>query len=118
MVKLQGKNIDIIGGVRYEATNQKFESSVNSNIIYGKEGKINYNDVLPSVQFKYQLTNKSSVRASWFNSISRPALYDITFYWLQYEDYVEAGNPFLLRAKAGNADVRYELHANELDELN
>ncbi len=36
---------------------------------------------------------------------------------MQYEDYTEAGNPFLLRAKATNADLRYELHANELDEL-
>ena len=116
-VKIKSDKTDFIGGMRYEATRQHFQSSVNPSISYGKEGKINYDDFLPSLQFKYNLTGKSSVRASLFKSISRPALYDITFYSLQYEDYAEAGSPFLLRAKATNADLRYELHANELDEL-
>jgi hypothetical protein len=35
-------------------------------------------------------------------------LYDVTFYSMAYEDYVEAGNPFLRRARADNADVRWE----------
>jgi hypothetical protein len=116
-VKIKSNKTDFIGGIRYEGTKQHFQSSVNPSVTYGKEGKINYADFLPSLQYKYSLNDKSSVRASLFKSISRPALYDITFYSLQYEDYTEAGNPFLLRAKAANADLRYELHANELDEL-
>ena len=59
---------------------------------------------------KYRLGARQALRASWFRSLSRPALYDVTFYSIQYEDYVEAGNPFLRRARADNADVRWEYY--------
>lgn len=112
---LKTEKTEIVTGIRSEGTKQNFISSINPSLAYGKEGAINYYDFLPSIQFKHQLSQNSSIKASLYKSISRPSLYDITFYTIAYEDYNEAGNPFLKRAIAGNIDIRYELYANNLD---
>ena len=116
-ITMKTKKTEIVGGLRYEQTSQRFESSVNSSITYGKEGSISYHDLLPSIQLKHQLSTNSSVKASWYKSISRPALYDVTFYSIAYEDYTEAGNPFLKRAMSQNLDLRYELYSHGMDQF-
>ncbi|HET6253559.1 MAG TPA: TonB-dependent receptor [Puia sp.] len=116
-VSLKGKRMDWIAGVRYENTRQQFVSSVDPAVSYGKEGSIRYADYLPSVQIKYRLGPAQQLRVSWDESISRPALYDVTFHSVTYEDYLEAGNPFLRRSRANNADLRYELYSGNLDFL-
>lgn len=108
----KGKRAEWMAGMRYEHTTQEFVSAVDPTVSYGKEGSIRYFDYLPSAQVKYQLSPTQLLRASWFRSLSRPALYDVTFYSIQYEDYVEAGNPFLRRARADNADVRWEWYGH------
>jgi hypothetical protein len=117
MVSSTGKRLDWIAGLRYENTYQEFVSSVDPTLSYGKEGSIRYGDFLPSVQLKYRLGLKQQLRVSWDESISRPALYDVTFYSITYEDYLEAGNPFLRRSRANNADLRYEWYSGGLDFL-
>lgn len=109
----KGRKADWRAGLRYEHTTQTFVSAVDPTVTYGKEGSIRYGDYLPSVQVKYRLGERQALRASWFRSLSRPALYDVTFYSIQYEDYVEAGNPFLRRARADNADVRWEWYRGQ-----
>jgi hypothetical protein len=115
--KIKDKNIELGAGIRYEDTHQQFVSSVDPTASYGKEGDIRYHDILPSAELKYTLAPNQFLKASWYKSIARPALYDVTFYSIQYEDYVEAGNPFLKRAMANNVDVRYEWYPAMLDEL-
>lgn len=66
---------------------------------------------------KFRLAERQLLRASWYRSLSRPALYDVTFYSVTYEDYLEAGNPFLKRSRADNADLRYEWYSGNLDFL-
>jgi outer membrane receptor protein involved in Fe transport len=112
-----GKKMEYLAGVRYEHTRQSFVSSIDPTVSYGKEGSISYDDYLPSLQIKYRLSDRQQLRASFFKSISRPALYDVTFYSIQYEDYQEAGNPYLRRAQAGNADLRYEWYPGDLDQV-
>ena len=107
-VQWKGRRAEWMAGMRYEHTTQEFVSAVDPTVSYGKEGSIRYADLLPSAELKYRLNSRQVLRASWFRSLSRPALYDVTFYSIQYEDYVEAGNPFLQRARADNADVRWE----------
>lgn len=118
-VQWKGKKADYLAGVRYEDTRQQFVSSVDPSVTYGKEGSILYHDYLPSVQVKYRLggSGKQLLRASWYRSLSRPALYDVTFYSIEYEDYREAGNPFLRRSHADNIDFRYEWYPGGLDLL-
>jgi len=125
----KGRRVEYIAGVRYESTLQRFVSSVDPASTYGKEGSIRYHDYLPSVSLKYRLDLRGDVtgdarmddrqllRASWYRSISRPALYDVTFYSVEYEDYGEAGNPFLRRSHADNIDLRYEWYPGGLDLL-
>jgi len=122
----KGRRVEYVAGVRYEDTRQRFVSSVDPTVSYGKEGSIRYRDWLPSVSFKFGLGEargdspgdpRQLLRASWYRSISRPALYDVTFYSVEYEDYREAGNPFLRRSHADNIDLRYEWYPGGLDIL-
>lgn len=112
---LNGKKVDWLAGLRYENTRQQFVSSVDPTLTYGKEGTISYAEYLPSAQLTYQLATKQQLRAAWYESLSRPALYDVTFYSVTYEDYLEVGNPFLQRSRADNADLRYEWYPGGLD---
>ncbi len=113
----KGKKADWLAGLRYEHTQQDFVSSVDPTVSYGKTGSIIYADYLPSILVKYRLADRQLLRASYYKSLSRPALYDVTFYSIQYEDYQEAGNPFLKRARADNFDLSYEWYPGGLDLL-
>ena len=109
--KLQVKKMDITAGLREEQTIQHLTSAVDPGIMYGKDIIISYHDWLPSVHLKYALSNQENIRLSYFKAISRPALYDITFFNMDYDDYNIAGNPFLKRSRADNVDLRYEIYA-------
>jgi outer membrane receptor protein involved in Fe transport len=113
----KGVRADWSAGLRYENTRQHFVSSVDPTASYGKEGTIRYVDWLPSASVKRRLTDKAALRLGWFRSLSRPALYDVTFYSVEYEDYREVGNPFLRRSHADNFDLRYEWYPGGLDQL-
>ncbi len=112
------QKIDIIAGLRNEHTYQLVNSSVVPTDELGQQVKINYDDWLPSFHMRYALSKKENLRLSYYKAISRPALYDITFFNMDYDDYNVAGNPFLKRSTADNCDFRYELYAPRfLDEL-
>lgn len=114
---LKSRKTEWVAGLRYENTHQEFVSSVDPSVSYGKQGNIRYHDFLPSINLKYKIKDKQALRLSWYRSISRPALYDVTFYSIQYEDYREAGNPFLKRSRADNLDLRYEWYPGGLNLL-
>jgi hypothetical protein len=95
------------GGLRLEQTDQNFVSAIDPSITYGKTVNINYRDWLPDLHWKYMIDDKQQLKASYFKGISRPALYDITFASITYEDYNVAGNPFLKRTQADNFDLNY-----------
>ena len=106
--KLTLNKLDAVGGVRVESTEQGYDThpvvlDVKSN------AKKTYTDVLPSLQLKYKLTEKSSIRASYFKSISRPALFELipTPTFGQSTDIT--GNPEVKHTVADNFDIRYEL---------
>jgi outer membrane cobalamin receptor len=103
---LSGRS-EFTGGLRLEQTAQNFVSTIDPNVTYGKFVNITYRDWLPDLHWKYTLNDKQQLKASYFKSISRPALYDITFATIAYEDYNVAGNPFLKRTQADNFDISY-----------
>lgn len=107
--------LEWVAGARLETTHQQFRSSVDPRQSAGKQVAIWYADILPSAAIKLSVLKNDQLRLSYFRSISRPALSDVTFYTIQYEDYQEVGNPFLKRAQATNFELKYEHSPNATD---
>ncbi|TLV01574.1 TonB-dependent receptor [Dyadobacter luticola] len=102
------QNLEILGGVRAEATNQGYAML----FPIGEDrpnGKQTYTDILPSLHLKYKPEGNVNLRASYFRSINRPGFFEIVPYRIVNEEYQERGNADLKRAIADNFDLRYEL---------
>ena len=108
-VKLTLNKLDIIGGVRVEGTKQGYDTHP-VVLVQTSNAQKTYTDLLPSVMLKYKLTDISNLRASYFKSISRPALYELVPTPTFGEATDVTGNPFLLHSEATNYDLRYELY--------
>lgn len=106
--KLQLNKLDVIGGVRIEGTQQGYDTHP---VVLDQQSnaKKTYTDVLPSLQLKYKLTDISNLRASYFKSISRPALFELVPTPTRGESTDVTGNPFIQHSEADNYDLRYEL---------
>jgi len=117
MADLQNGKSEFTGGLRLEQTNQNFNSLLDPNVSFGKTVNISYKDLLPDLHWKYAIDDNQQVRFSYFKGISRPALYDITFAAITYEDFIVAGNPFLKRTQADNLDLSYTWYQTKITEL-
>lgn len=71
-----------------------------------------WNDLMPSANFTYKLTDKTNFRASYFRSVARPELREVAP--LSYYNYdlnaTMQGNPNLTRSRIDNIDLRYEVY--------
>ncbi len=110
--------LQTLGGVRYEHTDQSWVDAepVTKD---GKTGSIKYYDLLPSLSFKYMLSDKENLRASYYSAISRPNFYEIVPHTSgdPDADYQEVGNTNLKHATADNYDLRYEFFPKPLDQF-
>jgi len=104
---LVGNKLQILGGVRFENTNQYYFSQL---IITadGKEGTIQYLDILPSVHFKFMINDKQNLRLSYYKAISRPSFFDLIPAEISGDYNTEKGNPYLSHTQSDNLDLRYE----------
>lgn len=102
----------LVGGVRYEDTDQEstgtrfnapegsFETSTGSN---------DYDNVLPSLNARYELTPDTLIRASYFRSIARPIFEQLApSIIIEDDDEVEFGNPDLDPAEADSLGLGIE----------
>jgi len=114
MLKFKVQKLETLVGLRVENTTQHYDTDAPASSA-GKTGDITYTDMLPSVNFKYMLNDKTNLRLSYFASINRPSFYELVPGGQPGEDYNEVGNPLLKHATADNMDFRYELFpkANE-----
>jgi outer membrane receptor protein involved in Fe transport len=106
--KLTLNKLDVIGGVRAEGTKQGYDTNPVVLVVTSNAQKT-YTDLLPSLQLKYRLTDLSNLRASYFKSISRPALFELVPTPTFGEATDITGNPFVKHSEADNYDLRYEL---------
>ncbi len=106
--KLTLDKLDIIGGVRAEGTKQGYDTHP-VVLVVTSDAQKTYTDLLPSLQFKYKLTELSNLRASYFKSISRPALFELVPTPTFGEATDVTGNPYVKHSEADNFDLRYEL---------
>jgi TonB-dependent receptor len=108
----QGKytlgKLQILGGVRVENTLQEYHSQLS---VYkeGRDGKLTYSDVLPSLHFKYSLSPKQNLRLSYYSAIARPGYFEYIPVEISGDVFTEAGNPKIQHTTASNFDLRYEL---------
>lgn len=105
--KLSSSELQLIGGLRAEYTNQGY------NLKFPTEGAKNesnqeYVDLLPSLDFKYTIHERTNLRLSYVKAINRPSFFEIVPYSRIFEDYKEHGNPDLKHTVAHNFDLRYE----------
>ncbi|ASU34166.1 TonB-dependent receptor [Mucilaginibacter xinganensis] len=109
--------LNILFGLRGEKTYQHYDSSLPVTFP-GKTATINYTDYLPSINAKYSLTENQAIRASYFQSVLRPAYADLIPYPdATGETYVTQGNPYLQHTTINNFDLRYEAFPGAFDEL-
>lgn len=117
MVKFDVNNLQVVGGVRVEHTNQGYEMLFPAGESR-PTGNQTYTDVLPSLTLKYKLNSRQQLHGSYFKAVNRPGFYEVIPGGRPpNEDYRERGNPDLKRAIADNYDLRYELFPNASEQL-
>lgn len=107
MLRMSNHFGELVAGFRAEHTNQIYRMLQHFDDL-GPVGEQSYWDYLPSVSLKYTPTNKMNVRLSYYRSINRPGFFEIVPYQLIGEEYSEAGNTSLKRARIDNYDLRWE----------
>lgn len=98
---------ELVAGFRMEHTNQIYTMLQRFDNL-GQVGEQSYWDYLPSVALKYTPTGNMNIRLSYYKSINRPGFFEVVPYKLMGDDYDEAGNPNLKRARIDNVDLRWE----------
>jgi TonB-dependent receptor len=97
-------NFRVVWGARLESYNVEVTSLAKT------EADQTWTDILPSVNLTYSLSDQANLRASYFRSLARPELRELTS--LGYYDYELSanilGNPALQRTHINNFDLRYE----------
>lgn len=109
--------LQVLTGLRYENTEMSWESNAPATV-EGRDGKIEYDELLPHLHLKFELDERQNIRASYFESMSRQGYFEVIPYNFYEEDqFREAGNPNLRHAYARNVDLRYEFFPGRLDQL-
>lgn len=101
-----------VWGVRLENYAQDIDAIGNSGLpIVANQS---FFDILPSFNLTYNLTEKTNLRLSGSQTVSRPELRELApFVFINQEENTQtSGNPLLKRSNNTNADVRFEYYPN------
>ena len=106
--------IKLIGGVRFESYNQKF-NYVEFGSFKQKHIDTTLNDFLPSLNLIYSLNKKIKIRTSYYKTLSRPEFRELApFNFYNFiQDNITSGNINLKRAVIHNFDFRFEYYPSE-----
>ncbi|WP_310586725.1 TonB-dependent receptor domain-containing protein [Telluribacter sp. SYSU D00476] len=115
-VKGQVSNLEVLGGVRAEATNQGYTMKFPIGEGRPTNSQV-YTDWLPSLHLTYKMHGHSNLRTSYFRSINRPGFFEIVPYRIVNEEFQERGNPDLRRTIADNLDLRYERYPSASEQF-
>lgn len=103
-------NLDIYGGLRYEFSRTELITNTRMTEPSPVSTFYTYNDLFPTLNLNYHLTDKQQVRLSAGRSINRPEfreLSPVVFYDFDLASNVQ-GNANLKPAYIANVDLRYE----------
>jgi len=117
-LKFFNRDLQILAGVRNENTATNYnEVLLNAATVAGATGNSSYSNLLPGIHLKYKLSDKQNLRFSYYQSMTRPSLFEITPYAITGEYFDQAGNPYLIATTADNFDLRYELFPKGIDQV-
>lgn len=121
-----GHNLDIIAGVRLEATSLEYtgrelridEEGEESLHITDTESD-DYVNVLPSLIGKYSLGENTKLKFAWTNTIARPRYFDLVPHVeINLEDLeASVGNPELEPTKSMNFDIMFEHYFSTIGQI-
>lgn len=108
-IKISDK-IRVIGGVRYESYSQKLTVKYPTLDSVYLENTVN--DLLPSVNFIYNMTEKLGIRLAYYKTLNRAEFRELAgANWYEPETRLSnAGNPDLVRCTIQNFDARFEIY--------
>jgi len=110
------EKLQVLGGLRAENTWDNYNTTAGVTV-NERSGTISYLDVLPSLHFKYELSDDQNLRLSYYEAISRPGFGDLAPTNQPGEYFNLEGNPNLKPTTADNYDFRYELFPGGADQL-
>ena len=111
------KQLEVLGGVRIEHTNQHYETQLTPDVP-AKSGTIKYTDVLPSIQFKYAIGKNQNIRLAYYRASARPGFSEMIPDGIEGEFFREQGDPAdLEHTVADNLDLRYEYYPGGADQV-
>ena len=97
-------------GLRYEMTRQWVEYAIEGDQKYQRRRDLNKNDLFPTVNLKYSMDERNSLRMSLSRTVTRPSFIEMAPFLYQ-ESYGSAqirGNEELQNGYNYNFDLRYE----------
>jgi TonB dependent receptor-like, beta-barrel/CarboxypepD_reg-like domain/TonB-dependent Receptor Plug Domain len=113
MVDIPINKLRIIAGLRFENDEQGVDGFVRTTGVPVDVNQRN-NDYLPSLNLTYALNDKTNIRASATQTVSRPELREIAPF--SFIDFITGGdltgNPNLTESLIQNYDLRYEIFPN------
>ncbi len=104
------QRFNIYAGVRYEYNNLELVRNTKNHEESHSSMFYKYNDIFPSANAMYKLTNNQQLRFSYGKSVNRPEFRELStsvYYDFDLAANVE-GNPSLKPAYIHNIDLRYE----------
>lgn len=115
-----GEKIEISGGVRYESSDRiiKYRSLNEGDLPDGPYRKLKElkNYLLPSLNSKYIINDKSNLRLAASKSITRPVLMELLpVQFVNPDGTVERGNENLVDTQNTNIDLKYEFFSKSND---
>lgn len=104
--------IRIIGGARYESTDMNVRSLDSTKA--DRAGILDNQDLLPSMNFVYQLSDEMNIRGAFGKTLARPNFRELAPYssFEYVGGYIFLGNDSLKRTLIDNYDLRWEWFLN------
>ncbi|MCW3784864.1 TonB-dependent receptor [Plebeiibacterium sediminum] len=103
-------------GVRYELDQLEVSWDVNNYVGRTGSASNDYNNILPSLNLKYQLTEKSAFRFAASKTVTLPEFKEVApFEYVSPTGRVTKGNPELQNSENYNFDLKWELFPNAKD---
>jgi TonB-dependent receptor len=106
------ESLRFIGGVRYEDSRQLMDTYDINDVLVNTDN--HFGDFLPSINLMWKINEKSNLRTSATQTLSRPSLRELAPF--AFYDFINSilvfGNPNLQRALIQNYEVRYEIFPN------